>query len=189
MTIKVVPKDPPPLLHGDLMKRLKGVVDNDLRDLLRQPFLWKSKKIRYETPHVDRVWMQLDDTTRLFVHRIHPCEVALSHPHPWPSAVLLLSGSYEMGIAHGHPQGDPFFPGAVPPLAAIVDVHAPSGYEMTHPWGWHYVKPREVVYSVMLTGRPFPKFDGYIPVGSDKVHEPLLAYEEDALRQAVMDLL
>src|SRR6185503_7498206 len=72
-------------------------------------------------------------------------------PHPWPSAIRVLSGKYEMGIGFG--AGD-----EAPPVAARVILSAGNEYEMTHPDGWHYVRPiNEPSMSLMVTGRPWER--------------------------------
>lgn len=136
-----------------MQQRLKGLLDDGTirHHILSPRTQWKSLRVRYETPHVDRLWMQIDEDHRLMLHRIHPCEKALFHPHPWPSAVFLFDGPYEMGIA----QVPPAFEG--PPTPAAKVLLAPgSYYEMLDPNGWHYVKPvAGPSYSVMLVGKPW----------------------------------
>jgi len=58
---------------------------------------WNSVNIDYETPHVERLWIPYGDY-RVSLHRIHQCEKSLMHPHPWPQAVRVISGCYEMGV-------------------------------------------------------------------------------------------
>lgn len=109
----------------------------------------RTLEVLYEEPRVERVWFQLDDL-RLNLHRIHPCEKAFYHPHPWPSAVLILSGRYRMTVGEGSPDGP------TPPIAATLDLQAGSGYEMLSPTGWHSVQPIGAPsLSLMLSGRPW----------------------------------
>ncbi len=138
---------------GQMLQTLKDVLKN-LPDLLRDSSVsWNTVDVTYETPHVERLWIPLGPN-RLNLHRIHPCEKALSHGHPWPSAVQIISGQYEMGVAKK------FFR---KPQATII-LTAGSSYEMVDPEGWHYVRPLVgPSLSVMLTGKPWPK---------DKVHRP-----------------
>ncbi len=151
--------DPPPSepKPGDMLDVLNEV-ERVLPQMLLDASRWKGLDITYETPHVERLWTPKTVRGveyRVYLHRIHPCKDALMHPHPWPSAVMLVSGSYDMGIAYGHP--DPFSPGAVPPEAARMYLSPGSRYEMLNPWGWHWVKPlRRPVLSVMVTGTPWP---------------------------------
>jgi len=118
--------------------------------LLRDPSTnWKTLDVLYEEPHVERVWTQLGKE-RIYLHRIHPCKRAFFHPHPWPSAVVLLTGQYRMDIGFGSALGPP------PPIAASLDLKAGSGYEMLLQNSWHNVKPYGgPSLSVMLSGQPW----------------------------------
>ena len=111
---------------------------------------WKGMRIDYHRPFVDRAWRAWRDC-RLSIHRIHPCarDEALLHPHPWPSAIAILDGRYEMAI--GYSAGI-----SAPPIAARVIATAGTAYEMTDPDGWHSVRPLDVPsLSVMLSGPPW----------------------------------
>lgn len=139
---------------------------------------WGSLDVDYEPPRVERAWRDLDNGLRLYLHRIHPCERALYHPHPWPSSVKILSGSYEMGIGYGHGV-DP------PPRAATVILGAGASYEMLDPDGWHYVRPiGGPSLSVMITGAPWSRRHP----GEKKPKKGLRPLETEALRQLVRDV-
>jgi len=110
---------------------------------------WNSLDVNYEPPRVERLWREFEEGFRVCLHRIHPCEKALFHPHPWPSAIKIVSGLYEMGIGYGVGKEDP-------PEVATVVLAAGSYYEMVEPNGWHYVRPlAEPSLSVMVTGLPW----------------------------------
>lgn len=116
---------------------------------------WHSLKIDYHPPFVDRLWTTWTTeewgSYRVYLHRLHPCNPIepLFHPHPWPSAIHNLSGKYEMAIGHG--------PGEHPPPITMVEVvDGEFRYEMSHPDGWHYVRPiGGTALSVMITGKPW----------------------------------
>jgi hypothetical protein len=137
------------------------------------PEAWASLDIDYEPPRVERVWRQVHvsgQDYRLYLHRIHPCEQALFHPHPWPSAVKVCSGSYEMEVGHGAGQDKP-------PVTATVRLTWGSSYEMMHPDGWHSVRPLGgVSHSLMVTGATWdrwsPKPSGY-KLGALKAEQKL----------------
>jgi len=133
---------------------------------------WRSLYVGYEKPHVERLWRQIDNDHRIMLHRIHPCDAldVLFHPHPWPSAVLVL-GEYEMTVGFGA--------GMIRPPSAMTTRLAPgSFYEMTHPDGWHGVRPLEVPsLSVMLIGRPWER-TGF---GKEHSHRELTYAEGAAL--------
>lgn len=136
---------------------------------------WHSLNIDYHPPFVERLWtpIQVDGSEyRLYLHKIHPCgpHEALFHPHPWPSAMRVLSGDYEMAVGYGK--------GSEPPPIAARMVFRLSGlardqsfrYEMTDPDAWHSVRPIGMpAYSVMVTGAPW----GRVSPGPEKELSPL----------------
>lgn len=147
--------------------------ERTLPELLRNPDLWKSVFVDYHPPFVERLWCEWGGN-RLYLHRIHPCaeHEALFHPHPWPSAMRILSGTYEMAVGYGIGE-------ELPPVAAKIIFGVGSEYEMTDPNGWHYVRPLgEPTMSLMITGKPWerwaPKSERSLsPLASDKEAEIL----------------
>jgi hypothetical protein len=127
-------------------------LEEALPALLRDAGIWRSLYVDYHPPTVDRLWTPWR-AYRAFLHRIHPCEPgqALFHPHPWPSAMRVLDGAYEMAVGFG--------PGAAaPPVAALLVARGDFRYEMTHPDAWHYVRPLGTpTLSVMVTGQPWDR--------------------------------
>ncbi len=127
-------------------------VEAALPGLLTDMDGWQTLDVDYEPPRVERLWRPIDDSIRVYLHRIHPCETALFHPHPWPSAVRVLSGSYEMDIGYGPGQ-------QMPPLAARTILTAGSRYEMVDPDSWHSVRPLGgPSLSIMVTGKPWSRW-------------------------------
>jgi len=134
---------------------------------------WNTVEVDYHPPFVDRLWRQCGDC-RVYLHKIYPCEVieALFHPHPWPSAMHILEGSYEMAIGYGKGM-------ETPPIAARILCNTDFRYEMTNPDAWHYVRPLGApVYTVMVTGpvwkREAPRADRKLqPLPERKVDEML----------------
>jgi|SRR5271166_217534 len=119
--------------------------------LLNDVTLWQTLDVDYEPPHVERLFTQFEDDYRLFLHVIYPCEKALFHPHPWPSAVKVLKGGiYEMGVGFGQ--------GSYTPLEILtLELRDGSAYEMIDPDAWHYVRPVHVPsMSIMVTGPKWP---------------------------------
>lgn len=111
---------------------------------------WKTLDVLYEEPRVERVWTQLGEN-RLYLHRIHPCAKPLYHPHPWPSAIFIVTGRYKMEVGYGDPLGSPPLP------AALIDLGAGDSYEMLDSLSWHSVAPYGgTCLSLMLSGPPFP---------------------------------
>jgi hypothetical protein len=116
------------------MIEILEVVEKQLPDLLADEAAWSTLYIDYHPPLVERVWRQWGEY-RICLHRIHPCrpEEALFHPHPWPSAMRIISGRYNMGVGHG--------PGIkAPPIDKALEMTAGAAYEMA-------VKTTGIMYS------------------------------------------
>ena len=127
-------------------------VENELPMLLHDEDTWNSLYVDYHPPIVERLWLPWGDY-RVNLHRIYPCarDEALFHPHPWPSAMRVLSGEYEMAVGYG--KGE-----TAPSIAALMIASGDFRYEMTDPDGWHYVRPlREPTMSLMVTGKPWDR--------------------------------
>ncbi len=142
----------------DILARL----ETELPALLLEAGRWHSLDINYHPPFVERLWLQWGEY-RVSLHRIHPCEPseALFHPHPWPSAMRILEGTYEMAIGFGS--------GAeVPPLASRIIASGEFRYEMTHRDSWHYVRPIGTpAMTIMVTGKPWGR---QAPESSEPLH-------------------
>ncbi len=124
--------------------------ERDLPHLLAAP--WNSLKIDYHAPFVDRLWRQWGEY-RVYLHRIHPCAAAdaLFHPHPWPSAMRIHTGTYELGVGYGAGE-------TPPPIAARMVATGGMAYEMTDPDAWHHVRPLGgTALTVMVTGKPWSR--------------------------------
>lgn len=126
---------------------------------------WNSLDVDYEPPRVERLWRPFEDQYRVYLHRIHPCEKALMHPHPWPSVIKVISGKYEMGLNYHGPE----------PLLAKFILTEGSIYVMDDPKGWHYVKPlKEPSLSLMITGKPYePQLYNHEDFGKHRDLKPL----------------
>lgn len=158
---------------GEMLKRLRETVAGLRPLILEGPSAWQSLDINYEPPRVERLWRQVGDY-RVNLHRIHPCAEALYHPHPWPSAVLILSGKYEMGLCTSEQLPFRSLLECDREAAKVVLTEGAS-YEMVHPYGWHYVKPLgHPSLSIMVTAKPWDppvfKHDGF---GKGIEHQPL----------------
>jgi hypothetical protein len=154
----------------DVLARL----ESELPALLDDPARWNSLDINYHAPFVERLWLPWGDY-RVSLHRILPCEPsdALFHPHPWPSAMRILEGTYEMAVGHGRGS-------TPPPIAARIVASGEFRYEMTDPDAWHYVRPiGRHSLSVMVTGKPWQRESP----GASEPLQPL----DDARRKALFD--
>lgn len=120
-----------------------------LPELLFDEEGWKGVHVDSLLPELRRLWRQLGEY-RIYLHRFTPCEQGdeFLHPHPWPMAVRILSGAYEMRLGAG---ADPHAPA---PIVATVVMGPGCVYEMTLPEGQHAVRPlgAEPIYSFMVAG-------------------------------------
>lgn len=147
-----------------MLERLDTML-HELPALLASTDGWRGLRIDYHPPFVDRAWRPWHDC-RISLHRIHPCPpgAALLHPHPWPSAMKILAGHYEMAVGYGA--------GVVrPPIAARIILPAGATYEMVDRDAWHDVRPLDgPVLSVMLSGAPW---DRAMPVEPEVPQRPI----------------
>lgn len=147
-----------------------------LHTLVTDPNLWKTVDVTYEDPHVERVWTQVGEN-RLSLHRIHPCDKPLFHPHPWPSAMVVADGTYTMGIGRS-------LDGSVPVEVARLQLAKGSRYEMVDPYAWHWVQPvGKPVMTIMVTGQPWRMPFGFPTHGKGHVHQPL----KDEIRDEILE--
>lgn len=167
------------------IEKLQQIERVKIYDLLCDASLWKSVNINYHPPHVERLWCQLG-AYRLYLHFIHPCdrEQALFHPHPWPSAIHVIEGQYEMGMGFGEGIEEP-------EVFSTILSQGNMYYEMPHKDGWHYVRPLSVCSSIMLAGEPWgremPAADEVGQLGglhNDRVHV-MLEYFKGKFRHTV----
>jgi len=116
------------------------------------PGRWGSIVINKRQPYTHRAFIQHGDT-RICLHRFEACEPedSFAHPHPWPSSMLILSGDYDMAVAHTADliSGDPS------PVIRL-SLGAGSIYHMNDRHTWHQVIPRTQCYSLMVNG---PRWD------------------------------
>ncbi len=139
-------------MNATSMISVLSKIEDELPGMLRDDIGWLSLDINYHPPLIQRLWRQHGEY-RVYLHRTVPCprHEALMHPHPWPSAVRVIDGVYEMGIGTG--------PGPLaPPISAtIYQVGGLFVYEMLDPHAWHYVRAvSEIATSVMVTATPWP---------------------------------
>lgn len=153
-------------------------VEKELPLLLQDGDAWRGVTIDYHPPTVERLWRPWRDY-RVSLHRIHPCGPgeALFHPHPWPSAMRILAGEYEMAVGYGKGA-------ALPPVAALMIAAGDFRYEMTDPDAWHYVRPLGgPTLSLMVTGKPWdrpaPRSDKpLLPLSAEQREEILRLFQQ-----------
>jgi hypothetical protein len=120
-------------------------VEQRLPALLQDEDGWKDLFVTYETPNVERLYRQ-DGENRIYLHRIHWCALSFYHPHPWPSAMRLVEGAYQMSV------------GLEKLSVATIQLEPGSCYEMVNPESWHSVMPLSpTTLSLMVTGPVWKK--------------------------------
>lgn len=155
-----------------------------LPKLIEDRQAWQSLDVDYEPPRVERVWRDYDlegTPVRICLHRIHPCERALMHPHPWPSAMRVVDGSYEMIVGEGGVDGLSGTQGYH--KIATVILTKGAAYEMVDTAAWHNVRPvGDVAYSLMIMGPKYNRspFD-HSKFGQGQELQPLPAVTVDEL--------
>ena len=110
---------------------------------------WKTMHVTYEKPHIERLWREYGEG-RLYLHRVAACkaEDSFYHPHPWPSAMHVMSGTYDNHVGDGNE------------VFSVTRMVAGSQYEMVNPKAWHKVVPVDrPAFTVMVTG---PLFDPWV---------------------------
>lgn len=171
-------------ITGSMISLLREA-ESELPTLLQDAEGWRSLHIDYETPHVDRLWRQWRERFRINLHRIYPCgpQQAFHHPHPWPSAMVIKNGRYEMKLGSILPpvEGGPMQ--AVEVNLATVILLEGCYYEMPNRWATHSVRPLDgPVHSVMITGEPWDKEEGRpIIHGPSRDQRHLFPEERDSL--------
>lgn len=145
-------------------------IEKNLPQMLTDGLEWNSLYVDYHKPFVERLWRQIGDA-RICLHRIYACErnEAFFHPHPWPSAMKIIEGQYEMGCGSGAPHG------TKPAITSTFILPVGSYYDMTTDSDWHYVRPlTRVSYSIMVMGAPFS-----VKEGVEKKKHHLMPLEEN----------
>jgi hypothetical protein len=115
---------------------------------LDDPAAWTSIVIDRRKPHTYRAFTMWGET-RICLHRFEPCEPddSFPHPHPWPSSMLILDGTYEMRVGH-----TPDLESGEPAEVIRLSLGRGSIYEMNERQTWHQVIPRTRCFSLMING-------------------------------------
>lgn len=129
---------------------------------------WQSLVINRRRPVTHRAFIILDNGLRVCLHKFDPCakEDAFFHPHPWPSAMIILDGCYKMWV------------GASSNLLTTLDrdsdsvvellLEPGSRYSMTNPLGWHAVQPLTTCYSIMVNDVPWTQEEVHLHAPTTK---------------------
>ena len=122
-----------------------------LPELLNKPEVWSSLIINRRKPYTYRVFTYLPNGLRLCLHRFDSCstEEAFFHPHPWPGAFKVLSGSYKMKVGYSK---DRF---TKPDDVVTLILEKNSRYEIINPLTWHSVVPLSEAHTVMVNDNPW----------------------------------
>lgn len=196
----------------NMIQDLKNLEVSEIIEILKNPSNFTSKNVDYHPPLVERIWAPYGEG-RLYFHFIHPCETseALYHPHPWPSSMHIIEGSYEMGLGfdsgilpicieceielvndEGHiecpncgggPDEDPLT--VITQVSKLI-LENGSYYEMVEPEAWHYVRPLVITKTVMLTGKPW-NYQHNFKIRPEKPLGELLPERAEEIRKWFLD--
>lgn len=162
-----------------LKELLTLIYSDEFSELVKDKDGWKSMYIDYHKPFVERLYRDLDDGNRVYIHRIHGCSLgeSLLHPHPWPAAFHIVSGEYLTGLVDEEAISDR---DELPKNLTWVGLTRGSIYEMSRKSMWHCVAPSPGTscITIMLTGEPW---DRDIPFKPEKEFRELTAEEKDKL--------
>jgi hypothetical protein len=152
---------------------LLHAAEKDLPSLLARPEGWRSYQLDRHPPRIDRMLRQYRDG-KLYLHRIHACAPGLAdyHRHPWPSAMRLVEGSYELALGYGA--------GERPPEVAVRRiVRSGFEYEMIVPHAWHSVRAIDnSALTIMVTGPRWSRRSSRHHPPQPLVDEPIAPLEE-----------
>ena len=186
--LKRVEKILPDLIDANRMLKILELMEKEvLPELLssRDPEMWESLYIDYEKPFVERLWYQFGPI-RINLHKIHPCKEseALFHPHPWPSAMHVLSGTYETAVGSSIWSEEPR-------IALRGIVNGGFKYEMLYANAWHYVRPiGGPAYTLMITGKPWKNAKSWAKIfGERDRRQSLPAMRQLTLEEKANNLL
>jgi hypothetical protein len=135
-----------------MLKELDQLLRSTFPQMLTDPTKWDSLIVNRRKPHTYRVFTTLPTGNRVCLHKFDPCDrhEAFQHPHPWPGAFFILSGSYVMQTWLAKDRED-----KKPTEVSTSIMRKGSGYEIISPLVFHSVVPLETTYTVMLNGEPF----------------------------------
>ena len=130
---------------------------------------WKSIVINKRKPYTFRAFVEQGDS-RICLHRFEACdpEDSFAHPHPWPSSVLILSGSYDMAVMRTED-----LQSSEPSPVIDLTLSAGSIYHMNDRHTWHQVIPRSECYSLMVNGPRWENAHRFAPSTSGKGLQPM----------------
>ncbi len=136
-----------------MLNELNGLWHAGLLDMmLDNPKDWDSLIIDRRKPTTYRLFTTFGKR-RLCLHKFNPCDSseAFPHPHPWPGAFRILSGSYNMKLGWSK---DRF---SEPDKWTNILLTKGSSYEIVDPLLWHSVIPTMVTHTIMLNDEPWPE--------------------------------
>jgi hypothetical protein len=143
-----------------MINLLKKIEREEIIEILKDPKNFNSMNVDYHPPIVERIWAPYKEG-RIYFHFIYPCTTAeaLYHPHPWASAIHILSGEYEMGLGFDNKSDTSANITEVSKLILAEN----SYYEMVNKEAWHYVRPfNRIAKTVMITDKPWESNENFV---------------------------
>lgn len=140
---------------GEMLQVLARA-EKHLPEWLMHPEKWGSLLINHENPILERLWRKITfhkNPYRLCLHRLRPSAMptkAFYHRHPWPLAIKIIEGSYEMTYGFGEK----------PAKTEKIILQAGDSYEMIDPEMGHAIIPLvDNSLTLMVIGSPWSKSD------------------------------
>ena len=147
-----------------MLKKLSDVLTGELEGLLQMPERWDSLLINRRKPHTYRVFTELENGSRICLHKFNVCDEheAFEHPHPWPAAFVIMDGRYLMKF------GQSLDRTSKPNHMENIIFSKFSCYEITNPLTWHAVIPLSDTYTIMINDKPWDADTAHTEVRTTK---------------------
>lgn len=156
------------ITEKEMISRLK-LAEIAIEEGLADPMTrWNSFFVGTELPHVEWIWVEMDDGFLALVNRILPIPNGMTsffHNHRRPNAFIIRDGVCKSEIGHGRPDGPP------PPVTETAIYLPGEPHVIVSPGTWHSLTPtRRPVISVNAIG---PVYRDAVPLASTRHHPPL----------------
>lgn len=130
-----------------LNKLMDMITSGQVSDLITKG-KWDSLVINRRQPITYRLFARIDDL-RICLYKFKPCDKHESfyHPHPWPAAFFVLSGSYMMELGKYS-----YIDSLDSVNISKMQLGQYSSYEMIDPLLGHSISPVTDTYTIMING-------------------------------------
>lgn len=120
--------------------------------LLKDRNGWEGRYYTFENVPRFRILSRKVGSYRVGLHDMDKHDASMAHPHPWPSAALIIQGGYEMYMGFSEDEERPS-------LVGPIFLSPGSYYEMKKREVWHSVRPLTKTLTLFVFGKKFPNLD------------------------------